>query len=95
MLDLTVSIATACAGFPPADAESKGKDASEIPHKPWEWKDNQVRVTRLASLRLHMLAAKLPASPLLDLQPSLPIEPLQARRFIMLQRPALAAALFA
>lgn len=48
--DLTVSTATACAGFPPADAESKGKDASEIPHKPWEWKDNQVRVTRLAGM---------------------------------------------
>ena len=51
MRNITVSTTPACAGFPPADAESKGKDASEIPHKPWEWKDNQARVTRLASLR--------------------------------------------
>ena len=34
------------------DAEAKGKDASEIPHKPWEWMDSQVRTTRLAELRI-------------------------------------------
>ncbi|KAK9836162.1 hypothetical protein WJX81_005992 [Elliptochloris bilobata] len=23
------------------EAEAKGRDASEVPHKPWEWKDSQ------------------------------------------------------
>lgn len=27
-----------------AEAEAKGRDASEVPHKPWEWKGTQVRL---------------------------------------------------